>query len=104
MNIKEMRERLQYKLEHHKCKRCGRELYIPKPPQKEYESWGIMAWTAFVKQYAKHHGWFELENLNRNLVCGECLQESDSTNNIILESYQRWEDEYNEWRQENTSI
>lgn len=44
-----MRERLQYKLEHHKCKRCGRELYIPKPPQKEYESWGIVAWTAFVK-------------------------------------------------------
>lgn len=55
MTVDEFRAKLRYRIEHPKCKRCGKEFYIPQPPQELYESWGIFAWTAFVKQYAKHH-------------------------------------------------
>lgn len=92
------RNRLQYNLEHPKCKRCGKEIYLPKPPQALYESWGIMAWTAFVKQYIKHHGWFELDNLHGNIVCDQCLCITDRPNDIMLKSYDEWIKKYNEWR------
>lgn len=100
MTVKEFSDRLRYAIEHPKCKRCGKELYIPKPPKEKQQEWGIFAWTAFVKQYAKHHGWYELENLNKNIVCPECLQETDTPNNIILDCYDRWISEYNKWRKE----
>lgn len=102
MNVAELRARLKYNIEHPKCKRCGKELYISEPPQELQESWGIYAWTAFVKQYAKHHGWFELENLTRNLVCPDCIQPTDTPNTIMLDGYDRWIEKYNEWRNEQT--
>lgn len=34
MNIMELREKLKYDLEHPKCKRCGKELYLPMPPKE----------------------------------------------------------------------
>lgn len=98
MNITELRNKLRYDIEHPKCKRCGKELYIPRPPEDTQKSWGIFGWTAFVKQYAKHHGWYELENLNRNLVCADCLLESDTPNTIMLDRYDEWIVKYNEWR------
>lgn len=97
MDFNKLRERLRYEIEHPKCKRCGKELYIPKPPKEVYEKWGIMAWTAFVKQYAKHHGWHELDNLNKNIVCNECSRDSDSPNTIMLDSYHKLIEEYNNW-------
>lgn len=101
MDFGKLREKLKYDIEHPKCKRCGKELYIPQPPKELYEKWGIMFWTAFVKQYAKHHGWHELENLNRNIVCNECLQNDDTPNTIILKSYDSWIEKYEEWRKGN---
>lgn len=98
MTVDEFRAKLRYRIEHPKCKRCGKEFYIPQPPQELFESWGIFAWTAFVKQYAKHHGWYELENLNGNLVCGECLSPKDKPNTIMLDSYDNWIETYAEWR------
>lgn len=56
MNITELRQKLRYDREHPKCKRCGKEIYIPVPPEELQKQWGIFAWTAFVKQYIKHHG------------------------------------------------
>lgn len=100
VDFKKLREKLKYQIEHPKCKRCGKELYIPKPPTEVHEGWGIMAWTAFVKQYAKHNGWFELDNLNRNIVCGDCVKESDEINDIDLASYDKWIVEYNKWREQ----
>lgn len=101
MTIEEMRRKLRYHVEHPRCKRCGREMYVPEPPKHLQEQWGIFSWTAFVKQYVKHHGWYELENLNRNIVCGACLWDGDAPNTIILERYGEWERKYNEWSREN---
>lgn len=98
MNLIELRKKLRYDIEHPKCKRCGKELHIPEPPKEIQQSWGIFAWTAFVKQYAKHHGWYELENLNKNIVCNECLQPTDVPNTIMLQCYDKWEHQYTEWR------
>lgn len=99
MNFYELSAKLKYKIEHPKCKRCGKVLYIPEPPKEEYEKWGVFSWTAFVKQYVKHHGWYELENLNRNIVCPECLQETDIPNTIMLDSYHKWIEKYNKWKE-----
>lgn len=33
MTAAEFRQRLKYAIEHPKCKRCGKELYIPEPPK-----------------------------------------------------------------------
>lgn len=101
MALADFLARLKYDIEHPKCKRCGKELYIPEAPVKLQESWGIFAWTAFVKQYAKHHGWFELENLNRNLVCPDCIQKTDIPNTIILDRYDMWIENYNKWLKDN---
>ena len=98
MNVPDFLARLKYNVEHPKCKRCGKGLYIPEPSQLLRESWGIFSWAAFVKQYAKHHGWFELENLNKNLVCPNCIQQTDTPNTIMLDSYDKWIEKYNEWR------
>ena len=98
MNIIECKKNLDYKVEHPRCKRCEKEIYLPRPPKELFESWGIMAWTAFIKQYIKHNGWHELENLNRNIVCDNCLQEDDVPNTIMLESYEKWIEKYNQWR------
>lgn len=100
MDFGKLREKLKYDIEHPKCKRCGKELYIPKPPTEVYEGWGIMSWTAFVKQHAKHHGWHELENLNKNIVCNECLRKDDTPNTIMLKSYDTWIAKYNKWKEE----
>nr|DAI66506.1 MAG TPA: Protein of unknown function (DUF2688) [Caudoviricetes sp.] len=100
MDFNTLMKDIKYDIEHPKCKRCGKELYIPRPQKHIYEKWGIMAWTAFVKQYAKHNGWYELENLNRNLVCGECLKHDDVPNRIMLESYDTWIEKYNKWKNE----
>ena len=78
-----LRSQLRYKLEHPVCNRCGKEIYIPRPPKELYESWGIMCWTAFVKQYIKHHGWYELDNLHGNIVCDKCLHITDRPNTIM---------------------
>lgn len=96
--IIDYKKKLRYAIEHPKCKRCGKEIYLPEPPKDLQESWGIMAWTAFVKQYIKHNGWYELENLNHNIVCDDCLQEGDVPNTIMLESYEKWIEKYNQWR------
>lgn len=98
MNIIELRKKLRYDIEHPKCKRCGKELHIPQPPKEIQQAWGIFAWTAFVKQYAKHHGWHELDNLNKNIVCDDCLLPTDVPNTIMLKSYDDWERKYNEWK------
>lgn len=100
MKASEFLARLKYSIEHPRCKRCSKELYIPKPPEELQESWGIFTWSAFVKQYAKHYGWFELENLNRNLVCPDCIRPTDTPNTIILDSYDKWIEKYNEWEKE----
>lgn len=97
--INTRKQKLVYDIEHPRCKRCGKELYIPKPPKNLFESWGIMAWTTFVKQYIKHNGWYELENLNRNIVCGDCLKSDDVPNTIMLNSYDKWIEEYNKWKE-----
>lgn len=101
MTIAEFCAKVRYNIEHPKCKRCGKELYIPVPPQELQESWGIFAWTAFVKQYAKHHGWFELENLTRNIVCPDCIQPTDTPNTIMLDCYDQWIKNYTKWKQDN---
>jgi hypothetical protein len=98
MNIIELRKKLRYDIEHPKCKRCGKELHIPQPPKEKQQAWGIFAWTAFVKQYAKHHGWYELDNLNKNIVCDNCLLSTDVLNTIMLKNYDDWERKYNEWK------
>lgn len=102
MDLGLLRDRLRYNLEHPKCQRCGKEIYIPRPPKELYESWGIMSWTAFVKQYIKHHGWYELDNLNGNIVCDRCLCITNIPNNIMLKSYDEWIKKYKEWRQGTT--
>jgi len=99
MDITEFRNKQRYDIEHPKCKRCGKELYIPEPPKELQKQWGIFSWTAFVKQYAKHHGWHELDNLNKNIVCDDCFRSTDKPNAIMLQSYEKWIDEYNKWRQ-----
>lgn len=104
MKIYKYLARLKYAIEHPKCKRCGKELYIPQPPEKLQKAWGIFAWTAFVKQYAKHHGWYELENLNRNLVCHDCIHPSDIPNTIMLDCYDKWIDKYKKWRNDNPEL
>lgn len=101
MKASEFLARLEYRIEHPKCKRCGKELYIPKPPKELQESWGIFAWTAFVKQYAKHHGWHELKNLNKNIICPNCIRDNDEPDTIMLDCYERWIEKYNQWRKEN---
>lgn len=100
MNITELRQKLRYEIEHPKCKRCGKELHIPMPPEELQKQWGIFAWTAFVKQYAKHHGWYELDNFNKNIVCNNCLKDTDVPNSIRLQSYNQWIEKYNKWRAE----
>lgn len=104
MTVTEFRALLQYSIEHPKCKRCAKKLYIPKPSDELQKSWGIFAWTAFVKQYAKHHGWFELENFSRNLVYPDCIQSTDTLNTIMLDCYDRWIEKYNEWRNKEAHI
>ena len=98
MSIIELRKKLRYDIEHPKCKRCGKELYLPEPPKEMQQDWGIFAWTAFVKQYVKHHGWHELDNLNKNIVCGDCLLPNDVPNTIMLKNYNDWERKYYEWK------
>lgn len=100
MTVAEFCARLKYQIEHPKCKRCGKELYIPEPPEELRESWGIFAWTAFVKQYVKHHGWFELGPLDGNIICPDCIKPTDTLNTIMLDSYAKWIEKYNEWRKE----
>lgn len=42
MNITELRQKLRYEIEHPKCKRCGKELHIPMPPEELQKQWGIL--------------------------------------------------------------
>lgn len=101
MNFEELRKSIKQKIEHPSCKRCGKQFYLPQPPKQLYESWGIMAWTAFVKQFAKRKGWHEVNSLSKNLVCTDCSLASDVNDNIILQSFDTWVVKYNQWLKEN---
>lgn len=48
-------------------------------------------------EYIKRKGWFELVNLNGNIVCDKCLKETDVQDKIILESFDRWFENYKKW-------
>lgn len=58
MTVDEFRAKLRYRIEHPKCKRCGKEFYIPQPPQELFESWGICR-----KQKSPVEGVTELNSL-----------------------------------------
>lgn len=101
MKINDLRNLIKERLEHPSCKRCGKQFYLPQPPKELYESWGIFSWTAFIKQFAKHKGWHEVNSLSKNLVCPDCVEENDIIDNIILDSYTLWIEQYNKWLKEN---
>lgn len=101
MDFEELKKSIKHSIEHPSCKRCGKQFYLPQPTRHLYESWGIMAWTAFVKQFAKRKGWHEVNSLSKNLVCPDCLQSTDVVDTIILESYDKWIIKYNQWLKEN---
>lgn len=102
MTLQDLLKRATYNIEHIRCKRCGKEVYIPEMPKQEMEKMHCFSWTCFIWTYLKWHlHWFVLDDGRHSVICPDCIESEDKKDEIRLDVTDKWLESYREWRIKN---
>lgn len=102
MTLQDLLKRTTYNIEHPKCKRCGKEVYIPKMPKLEIEKMSCFSWACFIWAYLKFElHWFVLDDGCHSIICPDCVKSEDKKDEVRLNVTDKWLESYREWRIQN---